>query len=338
MEKSMILIEIIRRLFGSGMALMALFIGVAPHVAAASDPSDVVVIPTQFDQDRFFAVPTTADGKTLRMIADTGGGMFVFSDAAERLKLKVVGVNLDDYKGLACTLPAFAEGKGIPTPLVLMEGGVFPVAPAPVRRNLSWFTDDIDGVLGESWFAGRVWTFDYVDRRLHLYPGGAPKPSEKAHRVDMGLRKSEFPARVPSYPRIQASIAGETLDMLLATGSSVAINAEALKEMGEGPAIRATSLISNSVFDRWKQEHPDWRVILNAEQDSGEPMIEVPKLTVGGFDVGPTWFTQRPDSNFRDNFSEWMDKPVEGAIGPNALRGMRVTLDYGNRVAWFEKP
>jgi hypothetical protein len=326
------------RFIYSCIGLMVALVGLGLRPAAATDPPDVVVIPTQFDQDRFFAVPTTQDGKTLRMIADTGGGMFIFDDAARRLNLKVVGVNTDDYKGLACTLPAFADGKGIPTPQVQMQDGVFPVAPAPVRRNLSWFTDDIDGILGEPWFAGRVWTFDYVDQRLLLYLGGAPKPSEKAHRVEMGLRKPEPSARVPSYPRIQASIGGETFDMLLATGSAAAINANALKEIGEGPATRATSLISNSVFDRWKKEHPDWRVVSNAEQDSGEPMIEVPKVTVGGFDVGPVWFTQRPDSNFRDHFSEWMDKPVEGAIGSNALRGMRVTLDYSNRVAWFEKP
>jgi len=317
--------------------MMFCIVGVG-QAAMAGDPSDVVVIPTQFDQDRFFVVPTTTDGATLRMIADTGGGMLLFDDAAKRLNLEVTGLNLNEYKGLACKFPTFAEGKGIPNTQVKLPDGMFPLLPAPVRKSLSWLTNDIDGILGESWFAGRVWTLDYIDKRLLMQPKAPPNSSEKAHRIDMGLRKQEPGSRSVHYPRIEVTIADTTLNMLLATGASVAINADALKELGDGPAIRATSLISNSTFDRWKKDHPDWKVVSNAEQDSGEPMIEVRKVTVAGISVGPIWFTQRPDSNFRDNYSDWTDKPVEGALGPNALHGMRVTLDYVQGVAWFEKP
>src|SRR6185436_4144472 len=110
--------------------------------------------------------------------------------------------------------------------------------------------------------------------------------------------------RATNYPRFEVDVAGQKLDVLLATGSSVAITADALKVIDEGgPAIRATCLISNTIFDQWKKDHPDWRVVPNAEEKSGEPMIEVPEITVGGFAVRGVWFTQRPDNNFTEHFS-----------------------------------
>ena len=323
------------RYTGPCIALLVASVGLGPPLTAA-DPPDAIVIPTEFNQDRFFAVPSTPDGRTLRLIADTGGGMFLFSDSAERQKLEVFGVSWDDYKGLACHLPAFADGKGIPSPGA--KEGVIPVAPAPVRLGLASLTQDIDGILGESWFADRVWTFDFAGKKILFHPKGAPELPKSAVRVEMGLRKSTSPARPPSYPRIQVTIAGEKTDVLLSTGCVVARTADALKELGGVVAIRGASLISNSTFDRWKKEHRDWRIVANAEEGSGEPMIEVPDVSLAGIPVGKVWFTQRPDSNFRDNFSQWMDRPVDGAIGPNALRGLCITLDYPNRTAWFEKP
>lgn len=324
-----------RRFVGPSIGLLAASVGLGYRPVAA-EPPDAVVIPTQFDQGRFFAIPTTESGITLRMVADTGGGMFFFSDSADRLKLDVFGVSLDDYKGLACHFPTFATGKGIPAPQ--SKDGVIRVAPAPVRAGLSSLTTDVDGILGDSWFAERVWTFDFVENRILYYPDVAPQMPNGAFRFEFGLRKSESPGRTPSYPRIQATIEGETFNMLLATGAAIAMNADALEQIGGGPAIRGTSLISNSVLDRWKKDHPEWSVIPNAEQGSGEPMIEVPSIEIAGVSMGPVWFTQRSDANFRDYFSEWMDKPVEGAVGANALRGLRLTMDYPNRTAWLEKP
>lgn len=304
-------------------------------VAWAEDPSDAVVLPTAFVDDRFFVVPTLANGSELRALADTGGGLYFFSDAADRLKMTVKGVSEDDYKGLATDFPAFAEGKGIPAPLSAPK--FIPVAPAPVRMNLTWITPDIDGMLGETWFAGQTWTFDYAKKQL-LYHPGKLSLSSKVKRIDMGLPKPASRGPSISYPRIDISVAGDTFSVLLATGSSVAISAKALKELGGGPAIRGTSLVSNSRMEEWRKAHPDWRYIPDAEERSGEPMIEVPVVEIGDVKVGPVWFTQRPDANFRETFSEWTDQPIDGALGPNALRELRVTLDYPAHTVWIEKP
>ncbi len=296
-----------------------------------------VVLPTQYDQDRFFVVPVIAEGEVIRLLTDTGGGVLIFDDAAVRLKLSVTGVTLSDYKGMAAKWPEFEAGKGIPAPKT--EGDVIPIAPGPVRMRLSWLTKEIDGIIGQGWFADRVWTLDYPGRKLIYHAEGKAVGSDKAHRVELGFRKNEQGQRAINYPRIEVEVAGEKLDVLLATGSSVSITANALKAIDEGgPAVRATSLISNAIFDQWKKAHPDWRFVPNAEEGSGESMIEVPELTIAGFAVRNVWFTQRPDNNFSEHFSNWTDKPVVGAIGGNVLKEFRMVLDYPSAIVWFEKP
>lgn len=296
-----------------------------------------LVLPSEYDQDRFLVVPVVAGGEAMRLITDTGGGVFFFDDAAARAKLSVSGVTLEDYKGMAAKYPEFEPGKGVPVPKT--EGDVIPLAPGPVRARLSWLTKDIDGILGQGWFGDRVWTLDYPGKKLIYHEDGKASHSEQAHKMEMAFRTKENGQRAINYPRIQVVIAGQTLDMLLSTGSSIMLSADALKAMGDGgAAIRATSLISKSVLEQWKKDHPDWRVIANAEEGAGEPMILVPELTLAGFKVSQVWFTQRQDNNFSEHFANWMDKPVVGAIGGNALKDFRIVLDYPGSVAWVEKP
>lgn len=295
------------------------------------------VMPTTMDQDRFFAVPVIEGGEAMRWLTDTGGGVFLFDDAALRLKLSVSGVNLAEYKGMAAQFPKFEEGKAIPTPRT--EGDVIPIAPGPVRMRLSWLTKDIDGIMGQGWFGDRVWTLDYPGRKLLYHETDKPTPSEKMRKLPLGFRLNEKGDRSSNYPRIEVSIGGKTLDVLLASGATVALTAEALKAIDEGgPAIRATSLVSTTIFEEWQKEHPQWRVVQNAEEGSGEPLIEVPEVTIAGFAVGPVWFTRRPDDNFSEHFSNWTDKPVHGAIGGNVLKHFRILLDYPRAAAWLEKP
>ena len=118
------------------------------------------------------------------------------------------------------------------------------------------------------------------------------------------------------------------------------MTAEALTKLGDGTAeSRATSFIVATRFDQWRQRHPDWRVVENADANAkGEPMIQVPLITVAGYTVGPVWFTRRPDKNFHQFMSQFMDRTVEGALGGSALRFFRLSVDYPNAVAVFERP
>jgi hypothetical protein len=170
--------------------------------------------------------------------------------------------------------------------------------------------------------------------------GGQLPAVDAGHRVSLGFKTDKDGQRLLNFPRIAATVDGETLDLLFDTGATVVLSPEALAKLGDkGPALRGTSFIAAVHFDAWRQKHPDWRVVENADLGvKGEPMIEVPAVTVAGYTVGPVWFTRRPDPNFHQGMSQYMDRQVEGALGGSALRFFRVTVDYPNAVAVFERP
>src|SRR5690606_32623407 len=102
-----------------------------------------------------------------------------------------------------------------------------------------------------------------------------------------------------------------------------------------GPAERATSMITDDVFQAWRKAHPEWRVIEKAQAGTGSDMIEVPEVGIAGVTVGPVWFTHRPNANFHAMMSSMMDRQVEGAMGGNAFRHFVMTVDYPGAVAYF---
>jgi hypothetical protein len=133
------------------------------------------------------------------------------------------------------------------------------------------------------------------------------------------------------------AIDGDSLDLLFDTGATITLSDSALAALGDrGPPARGTSFITQSVFTRWRQWHPDWRVIERADRVLDMPMILVPEVTIAGHTVGPAWFTMRPDRNFHQYMSQWMDRRIDGALGGSVLRYFRVTLDYPGAAAMFE--
>jgi hypothetical protein len=57
-------------------------------------------------------------------------------------------------------------------------------------------------------------------------------------------------------------------------------------------------MIMRRIFERWHHTHPDWPVIQNAQTTTHAPMIRVPAIRLDGIDLGPAWFTERPNRNF----------------------------------------
>lgn len=301
--------------------------------ALAQSSGKPLILPVRYDEHRFYVQPVTADGAvTLNFFTDTGGGLFIFSDVAERLKLPLLKVETESAPN-AIALPSFKPGAAIPAPLGSRER-LF-VAPVTARNQMS---QDWSGMLGQQWFAERTWTFDYPNQRLLLRANGdLPRQKEK-HRIGIGFQAESSGGRAANFPRIGVTIDNEQIDLLFDTGASTQLSNDALAALNDKrPAVRATSFITASVFERWHKRHPQWRVVERAEEGSGQAMIEVPKISVAGYVVGPVWFTRRPDKNFHEYMSQWMDKRVEGALGGNALRYFRITVDYPRAVAIFEK-
>jgi len=275
-------------------------------------------LPVRYDGDRFFAEPTAANGNRLTFLTDTGGGLFL-----TRRALRRAGADGSTLAGLA-RLPAFRSGEGVPEP----TGGE--------RWMKVADRDDTDGMLGQRWFAGGVWTFDYPAGKLILRAATfAPTTQMQQHVMALGFRTT-CGVRIANHPRFAVTIAGETIQCLFDTGASAFLTPEALALIGDGgPSERATSFVAASLFQCWRQSHPTWRVIENGCGMSRQPMIEVPQVTASGFSAGPVWFTRRPNEAMQW-MSTFMDQPIQASIGGNFFRHFRITLDYPRATAYFE--
>jgi hypothetical protein len=318
------------------MMTLALGLWLLLRPAAAAKPP--VPMPVIYDEDRFFVQPiTAADGRRITFYTDSGGGLFIYRDAAERLDLTIMdAADKGKEPFYVASLPTFRPDASIPLPE--WRQGRFPVLvrDAKVHEFSSKMRED--GMLGQEWFAEHVWTFDYPGKRLLLRdPRDVPNVPEE-HRAALGFKKDEKGGRAVDFPRIRAEIDGKVFDLLLDTGATVNLSESAVASLKDGPArVRATSFIVASTFDEWTRRHPDWRVLPGADDLLKESMIEVPSVKVAGFEVGPIWFTRRADKNFHEFMSQFTDRTIEGALGGNALRSFRMTVDYPKAVAYFER-
>jgi hypothetical protein len=194
-------------------------------------------------------------------------------------------------------------------------------------------------MLGQQWFAGRVWTFDYPNQRLLWRAADDLPRHDPKHEVKLGFKSDAAGKRLRNFARIPIEVDGETIDFVLDTGATNVLSDAVLKVIGDGrPADRATSFLTTSVFEKWRKRHPDWRVLENIKTLTGTAMIEVPQINLGGFSVGPVWFTVKPDDAYYEFMARFTDKPTEGALGGSALHYLRMTVDWPKAIAIFERP
>lgn len=290
-------------------------------------------VPAEFLRDRIFVLGNAASGERVRFFTDTGGGWNAISAVAQaRLKLPRQGdVEIDGGRAPLVDASALFDHAKIPAPArdEPWLHGMLVVAPA------EQFSEG-DGTLGSRWFAGRIWEIDYGRHEMRVLP---PRPALPGFReVPMGFVVDENGRRALNFPRITIDIEGHAIDVLLDTGASAKLTASAAGVLGyEAGASVGTSFVIRSIFEQWKTAHPQWRTIPNADVRGGFAMIEVPTVRVGGIELGPVWFTMRPDPNFLEFMSQMTDQPVRGAIGGSALKYLHVVLDYPAAKMYLKK-
>lgn len=289
-------------------------------------------LPTRFVSDRFFVAPVTTQGDTLVLFTDSGGGgPWVIKPVLERLGVTPTFVTVAEGDSVFTggTFPTFKPTASIPTPLGQPDGslGAFGTRAMPEMEGAV-------GMLGQRWFAGRVWVVDYPGKQLSVYDAPpAPKPFGE-HTIPMTLRR---PPQM-SHPRIQVLVDGDTIDMLLDTGATSQLTPTAVRLLGGGPEIRAASFVAQRLTDRWRAKHPEWKIIARGEVRTGADLIEVPNVNVAGFDVGPVWFAMRTNAPYDNMMKALMDRPIVASLGGNAFRSFRLTMDYPNQRVTFERP
>lgn len=315
---------------------LSLLLLALPLAARGLDAAQPLV--AHFVEDRVLVDAPLAAGGHLRFFTDSGGGNAtrLLQGATERLKLPTRAPSQAELDELGRVPP---DTRLLVGPLPLAPSA-FPPPPelALVVTNLIGLKDepaDSDGMLGNTWFAGHVWTWNYVAGTLALEPADWSPPTG-AQVVPIGLRPADGDGPALAFARIEVTIAGTPTSMLLDTGATTILTPEAAQRLG-GPRVRSTSMIVASVIAAWRQAHPEWRVIEHAQAGTDSRMIEVPDVRIAGFQVGPVWFTERPDYNFKSLMSRMTDQPILGAIGGNAFHTLTMTIDYPHARAAFAR-
>lgn len=319
-------------------ALIGMALAIASAMAGAQQRTEV---PTVYEAGHFYATPVLADGTRLRLLVDTGGGggagWFVLQrSTVARLHLATADCALDGETLHTVASLSYREGHALPA------SNATP-CPGPALIISGWQPEGDDGQLGAGYLPRHVWTFDYPAQKLWLESANW-QAAPGMHRVALGMLRTDKGEPQTGLLRIPVQVDGETIDLLLDTGAT-AHPTEAGKIAGTpvtANGIGVTSYITRTQLERWHRTHPDWRVVEKGDDllpsQGATRLIEVPRLVVAGWELGPVWFTERPDANFANrpgNVGSFVDQPIQGALGANVFRHFRMTLDYPRATAWF---
>ncbi len=298
-------------------------------VVIAGPAPTAALLPARFEGDTVYVQLRTAGGAPLQLYTDTGGGGLILStSAARRIGLRIspatdpeVRSHLGPEARTAAPPRIEAPSPPLPAPAVIVDR----VAEIP-----AWPSQG-DGIVGAPWFAGHIWTWNYSRRTLGLEPASW-RPPRGAHVLGLGFQTDAKGRETTHFPRLEAQIDGRRTSFLLDTGAETFLTPAAARALGNGQErMRATSMISSSIFESWRAAHPDWPVIRAAQVATGADMIRVAHVLIAGIDVGPVWFTRRPDAAYARFMSSMTDQPVVGSLGGNAFRSLVLTVDYPNR-------
>ena len=125
--------------------------------------------------------------------------------------------------------------------------------------------------------------------------------------------------------------------LVLDTGGTSFFSEHAMKDLQLKEAFSASSFIRESIFESWKKKHPDWKTIEAGDRMGNQALIQVPKIEIAGYSIGPVWFARRSNKAYDEMMAQYMDCKCAGAIGGNVLKNFSITLDYPAKTAWFEK-
>jgi hypothetical protein len=319
-------------------------------VSTAASPSAAtdLVIPTRYNADRFFATAVLPRGDTAVLFLDNGAGTFVWDIYLPYLELTVKDTitNARGAKVGLAPFPTFRADASLPTAITQTPQGtgllVYTIDWRAQNNFGAWIARETQGQLGSNWFNGRVWTFDYPNHRLTLHNRTPPADGARGREQPFHFYTDSAGQRIAQVGYVDVVIDGDSVAMQMDTGATVWLSSAALARVADGgPSERSSSHMPTWLFARLRERHPDWPVIERADLWWGLSLIRVEKVSVGGYDVGPTWFSvlrgpATPPTG-PANAPSWT-KRQGGTIGGSLLKNFVMTLDYPRATARFYKP
>jgi hypothetical protein len=301
--------------------------------------------------ERFYIKMPTSSGDTLLAFGDSGGGISMLLPETVEKKHLQSKIKTGIFQGIMpikyILFKDLVNNSNIPPPYPLRIYNIrrpfsrvaepFLLVP-PNEGEIKKFTKFMPGIdifLGQNFFMGKSWTFDYFHQQVWVNTPISIKDEGKLGVQRIGFKKNENHESIFGHPSMVIEINGEVIDVLFDTGASIVLSDSGKKQMNTAALTIGGSFIAASIFDKWRKEYPQWKYY--KEADKNGDVIEVPIVKIGGIKVGPVLFSKRPDEDWSKGMIMTMDKIVKGAIGGSAFKYLKVTIDYNSELIKFEQ-
>ncbi|MEO6190958.1 MAG: hypothetical protein ABIO44_11935, partial [Saprospiraceae bacterium] len=194
---------------------------------------------------------------------------------------------------------------------------------------------DMEAFLGQNIFMGKAWTIDYIHQNILVNTPLTEQDKNNPNVQKIGFKKNSNYENMFGHPSMFIEVNGEIIEVLFDTGATIVLSDDGKLELKTNAKTIGGSFIAASIFDKWRNEHPEWKYYPKA--DMKNDMIEVPIVKIGSNEIGPVLFAKRQDENWSNGMINSMDKVVKGAIGGSGLKYLKVTIDYNAELIKFEK-
>lgn len=238
-------------------------------------------------------------------LLDTGGGSFMVT--------KEIATAID----LETTGPVQSNGdqrfQSISPPRVLVSGTEVSIPSDSAMVALAGPTIE-PGVRAQAFLPGRLLRqhrvlFDYPGRTFSL---DDPSNGEGAVTLPVSVDPHS------GFLRIETRIDGQAVSLLLDTGASF-------------------TMLSRAFIDSLSAKHPDWKSVPGAfcaanmvgnKMELDAKMLRIPQVDIGSMVLRDVVAVSRPTGTFEKWMSTLSGGPIVGALGGNALRNLRLQIDY----------
>lgn len=284
--------------------------------ASASSSRDTLVFEQHYG---LFFLTDSRSHTAPRILLDSGGATFLYSDAATFWGLNF----LDSPAHSVGTFRGFFPND-VPWPGFEKEDAGIMVRDTDFRPPHHASPLLISGIFGHLWFARTVLHKNFRDGTIRL-SSAVPDSLES-----VPLRKKT--TTTTGFRSLEVCISGTMYHLLLKTGAFIHIS-EQYRDISPSGIIPA-GYISQSVYDDWKAK--GWLVLSNADVFYGSDVIRAENIRLGAKQIPFAWFSVRPDEVYQEFFSQWTDGLVVGALGPDVFQNAAIWLDFENNTLSWE--
>ena len=308
------------------------------------ESSTAQYLPSLLIDGRFFLKMPTLNNDTVIGFCDTGGGYTaIYYKTLQKLKLesKISQVDINGDKTSFIFAKDLFDSNKVPYPTIgnyyksHIDYPFFEIPDTSERMDLFSKYVHHDVFLGQHFFMGKAWTFDYLKEEIWVNTPIHENKRNRKNIQNLGFKKNAEGRKLFGHPSMEVEIDGDTLDVLFDTGASFILSDSGQVKLETSQLSIAGSFIAKSIYTKWRSRHPDWKVF--EKSDMNADIIEVPEIKIGTYAVGPVLFSVRPDESWSKNMINSMDKIVKGAIGGSGLGYFEIKVDYNKELIEFSK-